>query len=100
MDSRKVIMRFRQSLLIVLLAVLLSGCAEKGPILLDIAYQGPEEKAESAATVSVGVSPLKDVRGKQEAVLGMRTIPNGQKNDLVVKGTVAELATSILKKAL
>src|SRR5512135_1132939 len=98
--SRKAIMRFKQSLLIVALAVLLHGCAEKGPILLNIAYQEPEEKAGAASTATVGVSPFQDVRGKPASVLGKRTIPDGQVNDLVVQGTVAELATAVLKKAL
>lgn len=100
MVSRKVIMRFKQSLLIVVLAVLLHGCAEKGPILLDIAYQEPKEKAGALSTATVEVSPFQDVRGKPATVLGKRTIPSGQVNDLVVQGTVAELTTSILKKAL
>ncbi len=52
MVSRKVIMRFKQSLLIVVLAVLLHGCAEKGPILLDIAYQEPKEKAGALSTAN------------------------------------------------
>ncbi len=46
------------------------------------------------------MSPFQDVRGKPATVLGKRTIPSGQVNDLVVQGTVAELTTSILKKAL
>jgi uncharacterized lipoprotein YajG len=84
----------------VLVVAILTGCAEKGPILLNIEYQEPEEKAGASSTATVGVSPFQDVRGKSATVLGKRTIPNGQENDLVVQGTVAELATSILKKAL
>jgi len=83
-----------------LFVIMFSGCAEKGPILLNIGYLEPEEKAGAASAAAVGVSPLQDVRDKAASVLGMRTIPNGQKNDLVVQGTVAELATAGLKKAL
>jgi uncharacterized lipoprotein YajG len=93
-------MRFKQSLLMVVLAVLLHGCAEKGPILLTVGYEEPEEKAEAPSKITVGVSPFKDVRGKAASVLGKRTIPSGRENDLVVQGTVAEIAASGLKKAL
>ncbi len=81
------------------LSVLLSACAEKGPVLLTIDYQAPAEKAALATTVSVGVSPFRDDRGEPASVLGKRTIPSGMQNDFVVRGTVAETATAILKKA-
>src|SRR5574341_2237507 len=92
-------MRVKQSLFTIALAVALSGCAEKGPILLNIGYREPVETA-AATKVIVGVSPFKDARGQAASVLGKRTIPSGQQNDLVVQGTVAELATASLKKAL
>jgi hypothetical protein len=85
----------------VLIAVVFSyGCAEKGPVLLNIAYQAPAEKAATAATIVVGVSPFRDGRGEPASVLGKRTIPSGMQSDLVVQGTVAELATISLKEAL
>jgi uncharacterized lipoprotein YajG len=90
----------RFALVSVLLACLFFGCAEKGPILLTVGYQAPGEKASAASKQTVGVSPFKDGRGKDASVLGRRTIPNGQANDLVVQGTVAELATACLKRAL
>jgi uncharacterized lipoprotein YajG len=95
-------MRFAgRSILSALIALsLLSGCAEKGPILLAVGYQAPEEKTAAASKLTVGVSPFKDGRGMVTSVLGKRTIPSGQVNDLVVQGTVAELATAGLKKAL
>lgn len=78
----------------------ISGCAEKGPILLDIGYQAPEAKAERTTKIVAGVSTFKDLRDTKASVLGKRTIPSGEENDLVVQGTVAEVATSALKKAL
>ena len=83
-----------------LLILFLSGCAEKGPILLNVAYQEPAEKAVLVSTVTVGVSPFKDARGKTASVLGKRKIPSGQENDFVVQGTVVDIATSAVKKAL
>jgi uncharacterized lipoprotein YajG len=82
-----------------LMIVFLAGCAEKGPVLLTIGYQAPAEKAGTASTVSVGVSPFRDDRGEPASVLGKRTIPSGIQNDFVVQGTVAETATAIMKKA-
>lgn len=83
-----------------LLVLVLAGCAEKGPILLDVGYQAPAEKAGTLSTISVGVSPFRDGRGEPASVLGKRTIPSGMQNELVVSGTVAETATAIMKKAL
>jgi hypothetical protein len=85
----------------VLLGALLSGCAQKGPVLLEnIRYQAPEGLAAGAPKLVVGVSPFKDDRGKTFSVLGKRTIPDSVENDLVVQGTVADLVTAGLKDAL
>ncbi len=85
----------------VLLAAFLSGCAQKGPVLLDnIKYQAPEGLAAGAPKLIVGVSPFKDDRGKTFSVLGKRTIPDYMENDLVVQGAVADLVTAGLKDAL
>ncbi|HSA77796.1 MAG TPA: hypothetical protein VLG72_02950 [Nitrospirota bacterium] len=85
----------------VLLAAFLSGCAQKGPVLLDnIRYQAPEGLAAGAPKLIFGVSPFKDDRGKALSVLGKRTIPDYMENDLVVQGTVADLVTAGLKDAL
>jgi hypothetical protein len=79
----------------------LSGCAQKGPVLLDnIRYQAPEGLAAGAPKLIVGVSPFKDDRGKTFSVIGKRTIPDYMENDLVVQGTVADLVTAGLKDAL
>jgi len=83
-----------------ILSMVVSGCAEKGPILLNVVYQAPAEKAGAASAIVVGVSPFRDVREAQPSVLGRRTIPSGMQSDLVVKGTVAEIATISLKEAL
>ena len=84
-----------------LLVAFLSGCAQKGPVLLDnIGYQAPEGLTAGAPKLVVGVSPFKDDRGKSFSVLGKRTIPNDLENDLVVQGTVSDLVTAGLKDAL
>lgn len=84
-----------------LAAVFLAGCAEKGPILLSIDYQPPAATTTAAASAPVaGVSPFIDARGMEPSVLGERTILNGQKDPLVVQGTVADLVTAVVKKAL
>lgn len=80
--------------------VLLTGCAEKGPVLLTVGYQAPAEKAVTTSKIVVGVSPFRDGRGEQPSVLGKRTIPSGMQSDFVVQGTVAETATISLKEAL
>jgi hypothetical protein len=93
----------KKNLYIVVLAVALlslSACAEKGPVLLEgVKYQVPEG-ATGTANVVVGVSPFKDERGKTTSILGKRTISGSVENDLVVQGTVADLATAGLKDAL
>jgi hypothetical protein len=95
----------QQTLLGALLSIvtvgLLSGCAEKGPVLLrNIAYQAPENTAAGSPKAVVGVSPFKDLRGGAASVLGKRTIRNDIENDLVVQGAVADLVTTALKDAL
>ncbi len=81
------------------LSMILSACAEKGPVLLTIGYQAPAEKAAAGTKISVGVSPFRDDRGVPASVLGKRTIPSGMQNDFVVRGTVAETVTAIMKEA-
>lgn len=83
-----------------ILAMILSACAEKGPILLTVNYQAPEEIKGPASKITVGVSPLKDSRGMAAATVGKRTIPDGQVNSFVVQRTAAEITTVILKEAL
>jgi hypothetical protein len=86
------------SVLIVLLFT--AACAEKGPILLDVGYRPREEKVAVSAKTAVAVSPLKDGRAKPASVLGIKTVSGGPENDLVVRGTVADMATAALKNAL
>jgi uncharacterized lipoprotein YajG len=80
--------------------IFFAGCAEKGPILLDIGYPVPEGKPAAAGKVIVGVSSFRDERGKPESVIGIRTIPSALQNDLVVQGTVSGLVAASLKDAL
>ena len=82
-------------------AILLSACAEKGPVPLDIGYRPLADVAAGTPKVVVGVSPFKDDRGKAASVLGRRVIAStGLENELVVQGTVADLVASRLKDAL
>ncbi len=92
----------RASLIAVCLAMscLLVGCAVKGPILLDIAYQPPEGKTPGSSAVTVGVSRIRDMRGVPPSVLGQRTVSSGLKNALVTRGLVADLVTARLRDAL
>jgi len=83
-----------------LLVLILAGCAGKGPILLDVAYQAPAMKPAPDVKAAVAVSPFRDDRDKPASVLGKRVISDGQKDEFVVQGTVAEIATTSLKKAL
>jgi len=87
-------------LLMLAATAVLFGCAEKGPILLEAVYQAPVEKQAMGAKASVSLSPFRDIRGKASSVVGKRAIPDGQTDQYVVQGTVAELATTSLKKAL
>ncbi len=83
------------------LVLLTAGCAEKGPILLDIGSPAPEEQPAAAAkVVVVGVAPFRDDRGKAESIVGSRTVPSGLQNDLVVQGTVSGMVAATLKGAL
>lgn len=85
----------------VLLAALLSGCAHRGPILLDFKYQAPKETTATAPKATIGVTSFKDDRGKTTSVIGSRFLTlNNQTNDLVVQGTVSERVTAALKNAL
>ncbi len=94
--------RFSRLVVLSALTVLiLSGCAEKGPILLsNISYQPAGKRTAAEKKVVIGVSLFKDSRGLATSVLGTRTIPSGMQNDLVVQGTVAELVAAALKDAL
>jgi hypothetical protein len=82
------------------LFLFVAGCAEKGPILLAITYQPPAKKTEYAPSVTVGVSPFKDLRDVSPSFIGKRTVSSGLQNDLVIRGTVSESVTSILEDAL
>ncbi|OGW33532.1 MAG: hypothetical protein A2X58_07865 [Nitrospirae bacterium GWC2_56_14] len=91
----------RAYLLYFSLALLLAGCAPKGPVLTDFKYEQPKSAAGAAATVTVAVSPFKDDRAKIESVVGKRFNElNEQTTDLVVQGTVSMKVTEALKHAL
>jgi len=80
----------------------LAGCAaQKGPILVGAEYEAPQGLAPAAPKVVVGLSPFKDARGGKPSVIGVRENNAGQfENDLVVQGTVSDLVTAAIKKAL
>ncbi len=89
------------SLLALMVAALLQGCAHKGPILTDFAYQVPQTAVQETGRVAVGVGPFKDSRGKTDSVAGKRfSAMDDEVNDLVVQGTVSEKVTAALKAAL
>lgn len=86
-----------------LAAIILSGCStQKGPFLMaNIQYFPPEGLVAAKPKVVVGVSPVKDDRGKPVSVLGTKNGSSSSgENDLVVQGTAAELVTARLKDAL
>ncbi len=84
----------------VLLAAFLSGCAHRGPLLVDFKYQPPKGTVAEPPKVIVGVSPFKDARGKVESVVGRRFMSlNDETNDLVVQGTVSTKVTAAVKDA-
>jgi hypothetical protein len=85
----------------VLLTFVASGCAHKGPILVDFMYQPQKGAAPEAAKVTVGVSPFKDDRGKSDSVVGSRFHElSNSRNDLVVQGNAADRVTKAVKEAL
>ena len=80
---------------------ILPGCAPKGPILLDVAYQVPKKHAAQAERTAIAVSPFKDERGKTDSVAGRRfSSLSDAVNDLVVQGTVSERVTAAIKSSL
>lgn len=83
-----------------LLAVSFSGCARKGPILVDFGYEAPTGAQEETSKVVVGIAPFKDDRGKTDSVAGKRfNSLNDQSNELVVQGRVSDKVTAGVKKA-
>jgi hypothetical protein len=87
--------------IVALLAAFLSGCVQRGPVLVDFAYQAPKGAVGEAPKVIIGVSPFKDGRGISTSVAGKRINSlNNESSDLVVQGTVAEKVTTALKNAL
>ncbi len=91
---------FKKIALVIALGFAVSGCAHRGPILVDFSYKRSNALHE-VAKATVGVSPFKDERGKVSSVVGTRFLDiNNATNELVVQGTVAEKVTSALKTAL
>jgi hypothetical protein len=85
----------------VLVPLLFFGCGPKGPILVSMSYRAPQDLVEETRKVVVGVSPLRDERGTSASVLGRRSqASSNQGNDLVVQGTVSDIATTALKDAI
>ncbi|MFA5073774.1 MAG: hypothetical protein WC539_07750 [Nitrospirota bacterium] len=78
----------------------LTGCAEKGPIVLDITYQPAIKKSESTKKTIVNVGRFIDARTKRGSTLGERVVPDGMKNDFIAKGTVSDVVTDAMKECL
>lgn len=86
---------------VLVLSLLALACAEKGPVLIgNVKYLASETTKAGNARIVVGVSSFRDLRGVSASVLGKRTIRDYVENDLVVQGTVADLATEAFKAAL
>ncbi len=86
----------------VLSALMVPGCAQKGPVLVNFSYQvRPGVTPEQPPQAVVGVATFRDERGKSDSVAGRRFNPVGENvNDLVVQGTVSQQVAQALKKAL
>ncbi len=84
---------------IALLVIVAAGCAEKGPIKLDILYQAPTGTPAIIPTAVIGIGTFKDERGMPASVLGKRKIPADTVNDLIVLDTVAALVHDRVKDA-
>lgn len=86
----------------VLLTFVASGCAQKGPILVDFSYQvRPGVTADETPKAVVGVALFRDERGKSDSVAGRRfKSVSDEANDLVVQGTISQQVTEALKTAL
>lgn len=93
-------MRKRLYIPFMLVMLVVAGCAERGPILLDIGYRTPEGTVAPARKLVVGISPFKDARGKTASVLGLRVTSSDVTNDYVVQGTAADAVAARLKEAL
>ncbi len=86
--------------LAVLLAVV-SGCAEKGPILIEgIKYQPPEGVTATTTPTIVAVSPFRDQRDKPPATIGLRQVRDLFSNDLVIQVTTTDLVSAAISDAL
>jgi hypothetical protein len=89
------------TLIVMFIMLSLSGCAHKGPILIDFGYQAPQSGVEKISKTTVGVSPFIDERGQINSVAGKRVNTlNDETNELVVQGSVREKVTAALKSAL
>ena len=79
----------------------ISGCAEKGPILLSLSYQPPAAiKTALSPSTPVVVTTFVDNRGVPGSLIGRRIVSNGMNNDFLIRGSAADLITSALKQAL
>lgn len=90
----------RSVLLVIAVLSLLAGCAERGPIPIDLAYQPPAEKATISHAIVIGVSPIRDIRGLSASLIGKRIVASGLEDDIVTRGTVADVVTENLKDAV
>jgi predicted small lipoprotein YifL len=95
-----ILIKERLATLCVAAILLLAGCAEKGPIFLDIAYRPPAAKSLGISDTVIGISRIRDGRGIAPSVLGKRIVASGMENDLVTEGTVADRVTTALKDAM
>jgi len=89
------------TVIIVCALSILFGCAQKGPLLVNMWYKPPQDLVASAHKAVVGISPFIDERGTSKSALGKKSQPSSNKeNEIVIQGIVAELVTSKFKEAL
>ncbi|OGW40377.1 MAG: hypothetical protein A2010_18950 [Nitrospirae bacterium GWD2_57_9] len=88
--------------MVLVASVLLAGCVQKGPILVDAVYQVPVGVTpDRAPEAVVGLIPFKDERGKTDSVAGKRfNSLSDTTNDLVVQGTVSDKVTTAVRRSL
>jgi uncharacterized lipoprotein YajG len=91
----------RLSILFILgsvVAAIVMGCAEKGPVLVSIAYQPTGAVAVAKKKPVVRVGPIRDSRGTEASLVGKKTV-SGTSDGILIQRTVSELVTARLKDA-
>jgi hypothetical protein len=78
--------------------VLLTGCAEKGPVLLTPSYSPTRPAVAVKKDSVVRVGPIRDSRGIGSSLVGKKTV-SGQADDIMVQLALSDVVTKMLKQA-